>query len=167
MRLRQSHHSAGRVVLLALSIAMADIACTGTPPVDVTAPRRGQVIAESLRGSASGRPTVLLVLNSSCPYCLDAMPKYRRLLQSVSSSAPRVVLVGTEPVATLRGFAEEYGVHAADVRSVPSRELLQIAAPAMLLLDGAGRLMDYAIGEPSQAVLGVVAKQLLALQAAR
>lgn len=102
--------------------------------------------------SATSKTLVLLV-SSSCQYCMDDADFYRALSREVSSAPGTIqfVVVGTEPAETLTGFVRRNFLTPHRIVSVKQSEVQARIVPTILLVDRAGRIQHVWTGEQSKA----------------
>ncbi|MDR7498079.1 MAG: hypothetical protein QN174_14120 [Armatimonadota bacterium] len=80
--------------------------------------------------------TFIVWVRSTCRYCTESMGFYRRLV--AGSRRARVVVLGAEPVETLRGYLDEHGVVPDAVVSVGAAAVRLPVTPMLVLVDSGG-----------------------------
>jgi hypothetical protein len=109
----------------------------------------------------AARGTILVVMKRDCGSCEMSAPFYRTLAKTASARpGVRVVALLPEPSQSARLYLQELGISIADVRQVNPADLPISAAPALILVDSAGRVKRTWIGRLSpkaeQEVLGSI-----------
>ena len=82
--------------------------------------------------------TLVMFLRSTCRYCTDSVPFYRRLIDRTSRTP--VVAVSFEPEETLRSYLAEHGLRPDRVVSASRGSLRLTATPTLLLVSASGRI---------------------------
>jgi hypothetical protein len=104
-----------------------------------------------LPGFAPGqaRLTLVMVLSSQCPYCVQDLPLYQQLSAWRAASGGELRLVAVLPEKTESGakFLGGAGVSTDRVLSLAPVDLGVQIMPTLLLLDESGRLKQYWVGE--------------------
>src|SRR5690242_17504225 len=92
--------------------------------------------------------TLVLVISSSCHYCMDSLPFYKQLSAFRKSSADRLRLLAALPEDqnSARTFLESAGIFTDGVLAKAPSELGARIVPTLLLLDRDGRLQRYWAG---------------------
>lgn len=92
--------------------------------------------------------TLVLFVRSTCPYCTESMPFYRRLLDHASKGRMRAVAVVLEQRETGAAYLAAHGLTVQNVltidRSRPSRVK---GTPTLILLDKSGRVVNSWVGK--------------------
>lgn len=111
--------------------------------------------------------TIVILVNTSCQYCIDSMRPYRELLvrNGEPDSSWQAVFIGTEPESTIRAFLIEHQLASFPALSVRPEQLRVDVTPALALLDRDGRLAGLWQGEPSVSTLSVIATEIRRLRA--
>jgi hypothetical protein len=115
-------------------------------------------VAQSLTGKSLPLPpgsprgksaTVVLVVSSSCHFCSESMPFYRRLaaVDSVSAHEMEMIAVDPENPADGKEYLSRNGVPVAAIISKSLRAMGFMATPTLVLLDGQGRVTHVWVGE--------------------
>jgi hypothetical protein len=88
---------------------------------------------------AGHQKTLLLVVQSSCPYCTKSLGFYARLSRLPrTGNGLRVIAVGLEPADVLKSYVATAGVQVDDVVSVPQTESPSSITPTLILINGKG-----------------------------
>lgn len=84
----------------------------------------------------SSKTTLVMVLSTTCPYCRQSEPFYKRLAAGIPSEKTHIVLVFREPVAVARAYLLKEGMSAfTDIRQMDLRSLHVGGTPTLILLD--------------------------------
>jgi hypothetical protein len=130
-------------------------------------PGSGYKAGEQLTGLPSGslsgaRKNLVLVMNTSCRFCEESMPFYKRLGQLGNPDVAFAVL-GPEPASTLRAYLAGQGVKPNFVATLPDGALGRIrGTPTLVLLDEKGVILDIWVGRLPDAVQNRVLEALAA-----
>jgi hypothetical protein len=76
--------------------------------------------------------TLVLYLRSGCKYCTASMAFYRRLAEQRRRA--RIVVIGTEPLATLQAYVSSHSFRPDQVISVPSGTVRFRGTPSLALV---------------------------------
>lgn len=131
-------------VLILTCLVVGAIAITrqfGVPAPRATAPgyEVGEVVGDFGIDFDGRAATIVLYLQTDCRYCAESMPFYRRLIEGFGGkSDANVVVVGYEEEATLRRYADENGLAAAQVRSIALGSAKFIGSPTVLVVRSDG-----------------------------
>jgi hypothetical protein len=81
--------------------------------------------------------TLVLVASTSCRYCTNSLPFYKRLSELGSREAKRLrfVVVGQEPVERLEDYFSKAGVSIDQITSVAGAEAPSLVTPTLILVD--------------------------------
>lgn len=117
------------------------------PPIGYV---RGQKI-DALPGVdfREARRTVLVVFTSRCRFCIEGVPYYQRLasLRDKDGARVRIVAVGFEQDQGAWSFPREQGWQPDHLVLVPPSSLKVRGAPAILLVDAKGTIVESWLGE--------------------
>jgi hypothetical protein len=86
---------------------------------------------------ANGR-TLVLAVSTSCHYCSESAPFYRRLAAELPRHGVHLTVLLPQEVSEGRSYLQHLGVPAADIRQAPLRELKIRGTPTLLLVDDRG-----------------------------
>lgn len=89
------------------------------------------------------RKTVVLYLSTTCRYCKESVPFYRRLLKERTNGSAKVVALFTQPENEARSYLDLHGIKADDVISSSLRPLGVTATPTVLLVNENGIVSNY------------------------
>jgi thioredoxin-related protein len=92
--------------------------------------------------------TVLLVVRSSCTFCSQSMPFYKRLaeLRTKNGTSFHVVALTTEPIATGERYFSKNGISLDAVASYTDGEIRVRATPTLIVVDRHGRVIRSWVG---------------------
>jgi hypothetical protein len=125
-----------------------------TAPMSQTPPapyKTGEAIAGAVGAvdftKATG--TVVLFLRSTCHYCTESMPFYRRLVEAAHAKGSKVKLaaVSFEAVSVTRKYLEQHQVGIDDVHTLSTGSTRLNGTPTLLLLDRRGIVQMTMIGK--------------------
>lgn len=124
---------------------------------NVIAPTTATVLAsevakgKSVDGRALGvdwkknHRTLVLAISTTCHYCKDSVPFYRKL--GATGTDVKMVAVLPQPVIEGQQYLGGAGVHVDEVRQVPLNTLGVRGTPTLLLVNDAGVVMDVWVGK--------------------
>lgn len=99
--------------------------------------------------SASPR-TLVLLLQSSCRFCTDSMPFYRRLIQTRRASGPlavfAVAVLSSDPADRTSAYLQQHSVDVDHVISVPAATVRDARTPTVLVLNKQGIISYVWVG---------------------
>jgi hypothetical protein len=99
------------------------------------------------------RQTLIAVLSTKCNYCTESLPFYRRLLekQQRAQQATRIVAVFPNPQTEVDQYKQQNQLNLESLPAVNSSTLGVTGTPTLILVDSAGRVVDFWIGKLSEA----------------
>jgi hypothetical protein len=104
--------------------------------------------------------TLVLALSSSCHFCSESAPFYKRLILSKGST--QIVAVLPQPVEEGKGYLQRLGVSADEIRQLPLGDIGVQGTPTLLLVDASGIVKERWVGrlptEQEASVLGSLLK---------
>jgi len=97
--------------------------------------------------------TAVLVIRSTCHFCAESVPFYRRLAASVSARTPSAALVAvcTEAEGSCADFLKQAGVSVTAVVATPPGGLRVRGTPTLLLVNSAGEVRHVWAGKLTEA----------------
>lgn len=93
------------------------------------------------------RQTLILAISSSCHFCTESAPFYRKLAQSKSDT--RLVALLPQPVEDGRKYLEKLGVSIDEVRQSGLDKIGVHGTPTLMLIDNAGVVKGFWLGKLS------------------
>jgi hypothetical protein len=86
---------------------------------------------------ADARQTLLIVTRSTCRYCEDSVPFWKRLVESqrADTASLRIVAVADEPIETSREYLRRHGLA---IDNVVSARVPTGGTPTLILVDSQG-----------------------------
>ena len=104
--------------------------------------------------------TLVLALSSSCHFCSESAPFYKRLILDKGST--RIVAVLPQPVEEAKGYLQRLGVSADEIRQLPLGDIGIRGTPTLLLVDASGIVKERWVGrlptEQEASVLSALSK---------
>lgn len=140
----------------------------------IAAPTTTQLASELAKGkSVDGRAigvdwkknhrTLVLALSTTCHFCKDSIPFYRKL--GATGTDVKMVAVLPQAVTEAQQYLGSAGVHVDDVKQVPMNTLGVRGTPTLLLVNDVGVVTDLWVGklQPDQEtqVLTAVEKKIV------
>lgn len=128
---------------------------------------QGKNIDASLLGVdwAKNHRTLVMAISTTCHFCKDSIPFYRKLGET--GTDVKMVAVLPQPVSEGKEYLKGEGVHVDEVRQVPLNTLGVRGTPTLLLINDAGVVTDVWVGklQPDQEtqVLTAIEKKIAAL----
>jgi hypothetical protein len=100
---------------------------------------------------ANGK-TLVLVLQTTCHYCTESTPLYKRIAERIATQrGVRLLAVLPQPVDVSREYLAEHGLDVHDVVQANPLELNVHATPTVLLIGRAGIVERVWVGKLSSA----------------
>lgn len=91
----------------------------------------------------ASKKTLVLYLSTSCHFCNESSPFYRRLVEkAVDNRGLKLVAVMPEDTSEARNHLQELGVNISDVYSAEFGSIGVNATPTLLLVDDSGTISD-------------------------
>lgn len=105
-------------------------------------------VGEKIEIPTHASRAVLISLRSTCRFCTDSMPLFKRLYEQAKRDFPTVRFIGVsaEPVDVTREYLRTHGVTFDDVISVPTTVRLVSFTPTVALVDGLGSVENLWAG---------------------
>src|SRR5215204_4368903 len=92
--------------------------------------------------------TLVMVLSTTCHFCTESGPFYKRLVEARSDKKKvRVVAVFPQGETDARQYLEKLGVVADEIRSAPPMSLGVRGTPTLILTDSKGSAVNTWIGK--------------------
>lgn len=112
--------------------------------------RTSTVVGARIQSEQLGLPRnsrgIILVLSTSCQYCVASAPFHKRLVQIVTAENIPVVAVFPQPVEEGRVYLDRFHIAVTNVKSATLDQLHVHGTPTILAVDAAGRVSDAWIG---------------------
>lgn len=103
----------------------------------------------------ANQQTLVMALSSSCHFCTESAPFYKRLAQNKGQT--RMVAVLPQPLEGGRQYLEGLGVSVDEIRQFPLNKVGVSGTPTLLLVDSAGVVKKSWIGKlPSEEEVAVL-----------
>jgi hypothetical protein len=93
--------------------------------------------------------TVALVVQSSCRFCADSMPFYRRLAKLRSAGNVQLVAVSMEPADTLKDYVKKNEVDVDRVGHLTGLEIPTTGTPTLVVIGRDGTVRGSWLGRLS------------------
>jgi hypothetical protein len=142
-----------------LAVLATCAAVLGTMGYRSLAPRNvkpfavGQLVKNtpSLAFNAAPR-TLVLITASTCHFCVESLPFYRRLVETAHKSGTRVVAVTTEPTDKNRTFLLENGISVEATLAEKDADIHILGTPTLIVVQRDGRVLNSSFGKLRTAV---------------
>jgi hypothetical protein len=115
--------------------------------------QKGQVLAQLPTIDYSATPqTVVLAISTTCNYCMESLPFYKRLLeaQQTAGQRTRMVAVFPNPKPEVEQYKEQNQLHVESVPALNYSTLNLTGTPTLILVDSTGRVLDFWVGKLSK-----------------
>jgi hypothetical protein len=126
-------------ILLAVILVRRELApgeAAARPPAPDLAGRRLHIP----RGTEDKR-SVVLVLSTTCHFCAESAPFYKRIIERVNrKSDAKILAILPQPTSDSQRYLARLGLDIPDVRQVSLRDLGITATPSIVLLEPSGRV---------------------------
>ena len=108
---------------------------------------RGKKIDGHLMGVdwAKNHRTLVLAISTTCHFCKDSVPFYRKL--GAAEKGVKTVAVLPQSIIESQQYLSDAGVHVDEVKQVSLNALGVRATPTLLLVDDSGAVTDVWIGK--------------------
>jgi len=90
------------------------------------------------------KQTLILAISSSCHFCTESAPFYKRLAEVKTST--RLVAILPQPVEEGRRYLDRLGVSVDEVRQLPLDRIGVRGTPTLMLVDASGAVRNSWIG---------------------
>jgi len=94
---------------------------------------------------AKNHRTLVLAISTTCHFCNDSVPFYRRL--GTIEKNVKMVAALPQPITEAQQYLNSSGVHVDDVRQVPLNTLGVRGTPTLLLVNDVGVVTDVWVGK--------------------
>lgn len=91
--------------------------------------------------------TLILALQTSCHFCNDSAPFYKRIIQSVQNKNIKLVAVLPTGVEESAAHLKELGLTNMDVKQMSLSGLQVSGTPTLILTDEKGEITNYWVGK--------------------
>lgn len=108
------------------------------------APKNGDTIALGGVAWQQNGKTLLLAVSSTCRFCTESAPFYRRLVKERGDA--RLIALVPQTVSEGQAYMKSLGVDISDVRQVSFNDLAVSGTPTLILVDGEGKVAGTWIG---------------------
>jgi thioredoxin-related protein len=93
--------------------------------------------------------TLILVLESTCRYCNESAPFYRKLVQEVQEKNTKLIAVLPSKVEESKPHLDGLGLSSIEVRQAPLDTLQISGTPTLILTNDKGEVTNFWIGKLS------------------
>lgn len=90
------------------------------------------------------KQTLILAISSSCHFCTESAPFYKKLAQNKGDT--RLVALLPQPVEEGREYLERLGVSVDEVRQSSLDQIGVHGTPSLLLVDASGVVKNFWVG---------------------
>lgn len=101
--------------------------------------------------------TLVLAISSTCHFCSDSAPFYKKLASNKGDT--RIVAVLPQSVEDGRKYLSKLGVVVDDVKQVPLNEIGVSGTPSLVLVDNSGVVKNFWLGKLSVEKEQIVLRQ--------
>lgn len=119
----------------------------GPKPLPVATRPGDRLWALSTAGKRGASRTLVIVTSSSCHFCRESLPFYRRLAPSLKAGNTRLVALSWEPPAENRAFLARNGVNVDVADSLRRFDIDVTGTPVLILADQEGKVLKSWIGK--------------------
>jgi thiol-disulfide isomerase/thioredoxin len=134
------------IAIIAAAACLIYFVVHGRHPGSASDLKTGQKINWLVNQGADHNPTLIVALQTGCPFCESEMPFYRELAGLSAAESVDLVFVLPQPINIAKKYLAENGVAA---RYVEQRNLAEIgvrATPTLIFVSRAGVLENYWVG---------------------
>lgn len=129
---------------------LKDLKGTRLKPIRLRSPGIGGSVFPSNKFHKNGKPVVLFLFSTDCPYCEDSGPAWIRLSQKLGD---RVIITGlnAEDPLTALGWLSDFGIQPDTVISAASSREISTkwglpGVPVTIAINPQGEILDIALG---------------------
>jgi thioredoxin-related protein len=98
----------------------------------------------------SGQPkTLILALQTSCHFCNESAPFYKRILESVKNKNVKIVAVFPTAIEEGKAHLTELGLNNIEVKQSPLNAIQVSGTPTLILTNEKGEITDTWVGKLS------------------
>jgi hypothetical protein len=94
---------------------------------------------------AKNKRTLLMVISTTCHFCKNSVPFYRRL--AATGTDVKMIAVLPQPVSEAKDYLNGQGVRVDDVKQAALNTIGVRATPTLLLINSSGVVTDVWIGQ--------------------
>jgi hypothetical protein len=105
------------------------------------------------------RPTLLFALQTTCHFCTESAPFFRKLTADTSGKF-RTVAVLPQPMATARKYLDGLGLHMDEVSQASLERIGVTGTPTLMLIDSSGTVKNLWQGAPDSTKQAELLKEL-------
>ena len=91
--------------------------------------------------------TVILALQTTCHFCNESAPFYKRLMQTVQGKNIKIVAVFPQKVEESTAHLNQLGVTGMEVKQAPISVLDASGTPTLILTNDKGEVTNYWVGK--------------------
>lgn len=117
-----------------------------TEPNPIQAETKEQMNLSNL-DLASKSKTLVLALQSSCHYCTESAPFYKRLIKEVEGKNIKLLAVFPADIKESRKHLNELGLNKLDVQQASLDSIHVDGTPTLILVDDKGEIINYWVGK--------------------
>lgn len=131
-------------------VVMLRVARVPADAHDATRPYLPGERIEAIKGiePSTAKPTLLLVVRSTCPFCTQSMPFYRQLLDRASALHVRAVALVFDRQEVGEAYLETNGLSPHQTIALDGNQLVRVkATPTLILIDASGKVINSWVGK--------------------
>ncbi len=96
---------------------------------------------------STGHKTIVLALQTTCHFCNESAPFYRRLVEMTRFTEFKIVAFFPEPVEESKTHLAELGIGDIEVRQAPISAFEVSGTPTLILTNEKGEITNYWVGK--------------------
>ena len=98
----------------------------------------------------AGQPkTVVLALQTTCHFCNESAPFYKRLVEATKNKNIKIVAVFPQSIEEATAHLAQLGVSGVEVKQAPISQLDSSGTPTLILTNQKGTVTNYWVGKLS------------------
>ncbi|MDQ6787902.1 MAG: redoxin domain-containing protein [Acidobacteriota bacterium] len=113
-------------------------------------PTVGKVVNLPNENFADQPKTVILALQTTCHFCNESAPFYKRLVEATKDKNVKIVAVFPQSVEEATAHLNQLGISGIEVKQAPISALDASGTPTLVLTNQKGEVMKYWIGKLPQ-----------------
>src|ERR1700683_4205718 len=126
------------VVLVRVNLTPTHVRASDRPSIKVGADMSRVPLKVNWSGNGQ---TLVLGLQTTCHFCTDSAPFFRRLANAATGNA-KTVAVLPQPIDVSKRYLDGLGVHVDEIRQASLSTVGVSGTPTLLLVDASGHVKD-------------------------
>lgn len=112
-------------------------------------PTVGKLVNLPDQNWSTQQKTIVLALQTTCRFCNESAPFYKRLVEETKGKSIKIVAVLPQSVEESQAHLKELGVSGIEIKQAPISTLDASGTPTLILTDQSGKVTDFWVGKLS------------------